>query len=219
MNQASVGGFWFLDEGYGNSVQDRSGNDNDGEIRSKGNNPIIWVPCSDRTCLRFHISKNHGQTVEIRDDSTLRPENALTAEAWVDPDSGSDSLIVGKIQKNQKDGFGIGISSDRWYGQISMQDRTYHELTGDNIHLDQWSYLVITYDNSTFRIYLDGVQMNSMQLSGEILSEDVPVYIGSESDQDWYFEGYIANVGIWGHAFTPEEVAARYDSWQPAKCP
>src|SRR5262249_22498458 len=86
------------------------------------------------------------------------------------------------------------------------------------IPLNQWTHLAASFDGSTKRLYVNGVQVASQAGLGSLVydpSPTVPVTIGS----DWgfgassaRFTGHIDEVSIYNRALTLDEIADIYNA-------
>ncbi len=78
------------------------------------------------------------------------------------------------------------------------------------IVLGRWYYLVGTYDGTTMRIYLDGVEENTTAKTGNISSNTAPVRIGvgSGNTNEQPMDGDAGHCAIWDIDLTAGEVAS-----------
>lgn len=70
-----------------------------------------------------------------------------------------------------------------------------------SLQLNRWYLVTARYDGSTMRLYLDGIQVGSMNKTGTVSTNNSPVYIGNNSvlNRPWY--GQIDAVRIYEEAF------------------
>jgi hypothetical protein len=71
-----------------------------------------------------------------------------------------------------------------------------------------WSHLAATYDGTTVRLYVNGVQVSSEAASGAMTASTDPLRIGAGEGGDEWFDGLIDNVRIYSRALTQAEIAA-----------
>jgi PKD repeat protein len=83
--------------------------------------------------------------------------------------------------------------------------------------LRTWYYVVLTYDGTALRLYVNGDERNSIPLTGTLKQISAPVIIGS-TGSDKYFNGSIANVAMYSRALSKCEIAARYAAFTPLGC-
>jgi hypothetical protein len=79
------------------------------------------------------------------------------------------------------------------------------------VPLNQWSHLVITYDRSNVRFYINGNLDNTAPLSVSLGKTISPVTIGCDiaGSLEW-FQGSIDDVRIYNRALSSEQVFAQY---------
>ena len=88
------------------------------------------------------------------------------------------------------------------------------DLSTDTLPINEWVYVVGTYDGTTAKIYLDGSLNDSTAISTTI---DVAtnLVIGAETDFTNNFNGNLANVAIWNRALSSDEINSVM--WKPVQ--
>ncbi len=77
---------------------------------------------------------------------------------------------------------------------------------------DIWYHVVVTYDGSIMKIYIDGVLDNEAAYEGSIIGNDDPLYVGSRGLME-PFEGGIDELALWSRVVSPEEISTNdFDS-------
>jgi hypothetical protein len=74
--------------------------------------------------------------------------------------------------------------------------------------LNIWTHLAATYDGTTLRLYVNGVQAGSRAVSGAIQVSNRPLRIGGNSVWGEWFAGRIDEVRIYRRALSAAEVQA-----------
>jgi hypothetical protein len=69
-----------------------------------------------------------------------------------------------------------------------------------------WSHLAGTYDGTTLRLYVNGVQVASRAQTGSIATTTDPLQIGGDSFFGQYFQGTIDEFRIYNRALTATEI-------------
>lgn len=104
-----------------------------------------------------------------------------------------------------------GFSAMHWAVQTtSGRPYSRHGLIPNN----QWSFLVGTYDGTTSRAYLNGVQIWSASQNGTI-SAGTTYWIGTYQgilDGNHNFPGKISEVRIYNRALSDTEITQNYNS-------
>jgi hypothetical protein len=82
-----------------------------------------------------------------------------------------------------------------------------------------WYHLACTYDNSTLRIYVNGVQENSLSFSGGIISTGGDVRIGCQRRMDGtergFANGKVDEMKFYNYALSQDTIRAHYNSQKP----
>jgi hypothetical protein len=152
--------------------------------------------------------------VRIPDSPTLRPAR-ITVELWLVPTavSGIHQTVIAR-------GSSTG-SGDTWFlGLFNGKPRFWSHgdvlLEGPAaIPLHTWTHLAVSFDGTTKRLYVNGVQVASHGGLGALVYDAVPVTIGA----DWSsgapsepFTGRVDEVAIYDRALTANEIADIYNA-------
>lgn len=141
---------------------------------------------------------------------------ALTIEAWVYPRAivGKlfDNSIVIKEQNSNNAGFMLrtGDTGKLSFG-MGAGGAGWQELNTSTNVLDigKWQHVVASYDGSKMRLYVDGVQVDSMSVSIAIgSSSSTPLTIGYHPTYGRYFTGRIDEVRVWSRTLSHAEIQA-----------
>jgi hypothetical protein len=209
-------GCWKFDEGSGVTAVDSSSNGNNGVIVNQTYSTDTISQSLSSFSLRFNTTQEGYaySYVTIPDSPSLRPSSGLTLAAWVKTDTyhysvrhiiskqygdgASDSYMLYYYSGNLVFVFQSGVG-----GVWSIQTGT----PTDNV----WHHIVATYDMSSMRLYVDGVEKTSMATTESILYDNKPVLIGADcnnaehiSDEGW--DGFIDEVLIYNRALSQAEI-------------
>ncbi|MBD2410097.1 hypothetical protein FACHB389_08865 [Nostoc calcicola FACHB-389] len=214
-NASSTGlvGYWKFEEAIGNTVLDSSGNNNNGSLI----NSSRTVGVSGQA---LEVSGKNNSSASIPASASLNSmTNQITVSAWVRPNVqpvGFQVAVnrqIGTLLHPDQFYLGFGtrnnVTTYKWeLGTSDGEADVYQGLpTTEN-----WVHLVGTYDGSTIRLYVDGVQIGNNPLTGNILVDDNPVTIGAaENYYDGFplgdrFNGLIDEVRIYNRALSATEV-------------
>ena len=149
-----------------------------------------------------------------------KPTTAITCESWIKPTKPTVSGTIrgGAISSSNSMYLGIIDSVDggntfamHWANQTN-NSRVYN--WNGSIPNNSWSYLVGTYDGTTARAYLNGVEIWSTPQTGTI--PDATYYVGTYGgtvvDGTHNFNGSIPTARIYNRALTPDEIFQNYNA-------
>lgn len=151
---------------------------------------------------------------------TSAPSTQITCETWIKPLRGSvgtGTIRGGAISNTNSMYIGIIDSTDggstysmHWANQTT--DSRLYNWNG-NIPDSAWSHLTGTYDGSTTRAYLNGVEIWSASQTGTIPAGTyvVGTYGGALTDGVHNFNGLIGDARIYSRALTASEVLENYN--------
>ena len=157
--------------------------------------------------------------------------DTLTICAWVKPTVlypgvTNTSIMSMGFHYTNNEGFSFIVNPDSG-GRIlyyigNRTSRVGDYSSSDTISVDQWYYAVLTYDNPTLKLYLNGEEdtAGSNTLTGPIAYDktDSPynaLCMGAESGGGSSFHGYIDEIAIFNRALSPEEIKQRYRAGKP----
>lgn len=189
-----------FNEGTGSSVTDTSGNGNDGTISG-----ATWTTSGKYSgALVFNGT---SALVTINDAASLDVTTGMTIEAWVKP-SVVNSAWRDIIYKGNDNYYLEGTSGN---GGLPAMGGT---LGGSDVALygtgvlpaNTWTHLAATYNGTTMRLYVNGVQMASQAQTGAIATSINPLQIGGDSLYGQFFQGTIDEVRIYNVALTGAQI-------------
>jgi hypothetical protein len=204
-------GVWNLDEGSGTRVADSSGNGNNGVLSGGAS----WVSGVFGSALSFDGT---GQ-VKVSDNLVLEPNATVTVSAWVNSATspGLFRYVIAKgaygcmaasygLYSGPNGGLEFYVSKSRGSVYAASPD------AGQGIWDGKWHLAVGTYDGSTIRLYVDGVQVGSGTLWPGALEYLLPnsndFYIGNYPGcPDHEFVGAIDAVNVWNRTLGATEIA------------
>lgn len=148
--------------------------------------------------------------------------NTISLSAWIKPSEIKTQMIVTKIKE-------VGTHTSPYfqynlqlYGPstnlyprfcLSINGTIYYAAKSTlNLTLNQWYHVVGTYDGTNMRLYLNGSQVDTTSISGNITAYSTPVYLGVNGALGEAFKGAIDEVGIWNRTLTASEVTQLYNA-------
>ncbi len=163
--------------------------------------------------------------IQVRDAVELRP-NEMTVEAWVFPtvQTGDEQSVIGRgSSTNDDDTWLLGVfnGKPRFWSKHLGSTMTVLEAPS-TIPLNQWTHLAASFDGTTRRLYVDGVQAALESGLGPLVYDPaaVPVTIGA----DWarnaptaFFNGRVDEVSLYRRALSSDEVFSLADAGSAGK--
>ena len=156
-------GIWLLDEGDGNVINDRSGNENHGELQGGE-----WVDGPDGPALSLN---GQNDRVIIQDSDSLYLEEAWTITSWVFVNAAENGFghILGKrpaagtVANYAFRTSGNGTAWEAYYARDGWKG-AWNQGT---VMKDAWLYMTATYDGTdTIKIYENGAEIGSVSGMG-----------------------------------------------------
>ncbi|MBU1000890.1 LamG domain-containing protein, partial [Patescibacteria group bacterium] len=208
----SLVGMWHFDEATsgsagGQTLFDDSGYGSNGT--GAGTGGPTWTTGKFGGALSF----DGNDYVDCGTNSSLDLTSAMTVEAWINTTSSDTwNQIAGKWL-DTTNGYVIYQGSTGQYAivQIGVDGHKW-QLEGDiTINDGNWHHIVGTYDETTLKLYVDGIlDDSSTSYSGNMTTNAASVAIGARSSSTDYFIGSIDEVRIYKRALTADEVKAQY---------
>jgi methionine-rich copper-binding protein CopC len=192
---------YSFDEGTGSTVNDLSGNGNNGTVSN-----TTWS-----TSGKFGGALSFNGTsslVTINDSSSLRLTTGMTLEAWVDPSAVTATWqTVFYKGTAPSDNYYLGATSGDTKAPFAGAVVTWGTEADSNTPLvaNNWAFLAATYDGTASRLYVNGAQVATTSGSGNILTSNGALMIGGDI-WDHYFSGLIDNVRIYNTALTQAQM-------------
>jgi len=149
--------------------------------------------------------------VAVPSHTELQPATAITVEAWIYPNAlpGTSACIIGK---NYLTSYYFGIENS---GRFIFFPRNQaggflrSRVTGI-VKVNQWTHIAGTYDGTTTRLYINGVQDTSRTgITGTVGTNFDSLFVGCDrlsGSKAFFFNGRLDNVRIWQSARTVSEI-------------
>ena len=211
VDKTGLVGYWKFSEGSGNEAKDISGNNNNGNL--VGN--TAWNSSGKYgSGLTFDGA---GDYVNVTNSPTISvTTNALTLSAWIKLDYNMQAIdiIVDKkgeiwaLQGSQQgDGTKIQFDISTAGSQSKLDTNTQFTTKG------VWYHIAGTWDGTTMRIYVNGMQENAMNKSGTLATNNNDFVIGGYDTTSGYdFKGGIDEVMIFNRSLSASEITALYSN-------
>ncbi|WP_439676609.1 LamG-like jellyroll fold domain-containing protein [Embleya sp. MST-111070] len=185
----------------GTVLVDGTGQGNDGTVAG-----ATWVPGRTGNALSFNGTSS---MVTVPHSARLTLTTGMTLEAWVKPTAitGWRSILL----KERGGGLSYAL-----YANGTTAPNTSINTTGTNndtyadgtapLPTNTWTHLTATYDGTTLRLYVNGIQVRATPHTGPIIDEGGALKIGGNTIWGEHFAGLIDDIRIYNRALTPTEI-------------
>lgn len=156
----------------------------------------------------YYFSGARDCFVRVPNSPSLNLSNAATLAAWVNFDV--EGLISARIL--MKDSYDLafadaGLAERRAGFTVKTPSENLLLTPAPITQAGKWHFIVGTYDGSTMRLYVDGVQAAEGPATGDITptSSDLMIGRNSENGEDIY-KGIIDEIRIYNRALSSSEI-------------
>jgi hypothetical protein len=201
--------YWRLDESAaGAPAKDASGQGHDGVY---GSGVTLGVPGalagdSDKAAHFDGLNSN----VSIGDIFRFADVTSYTLEAWVHPMANTNfgSILA---RDSDPDGYSIFLTPALALGAERQKPGTDDILSGPVLDTSSFDYVVVTYDGSLLRLFLNGTLVQGPSASGAIPGAAAGFFIGADfSGAGDLFSGDIDEPAVYDHALSDTQILAHY---------
>ena len=196
-----LAGYWGFDDGSGTIAGDSSGNN----LNVTLFNTPTWqtsANCKIGSCLLLNGTTNYGAYSGATPFST----QVGTITAWAYPQGTTSSAFI----------FAMYTGTDRHYiswstsFNIARGNPSTNISLGSSLPLNNWYFLVMTWDNSTMKGYLDGAYINQAAYTNTAIPQTY-FSIGSQAAAS-YFNGKIDDVSVYNRVLSVAEIQVLYNA-------
>ncbi len=175
----------------------------------------------------FSFNGTDGR-VEVPHNPNQNTGSQITIEAWVNPrSSGHGRTIVQKRSPSNVGGYVFEtthspFAPDNGLQFVIMINGTYRSLQApaNVLAIGTWQHVAATYDGTTMKIYVNGVERASLSVSGVIDAVTDPLVMGRNVvNPSIAWDGLIDEVSLYDRALSAEEIQAIVDADTAGKCP
>ncbi|MBI3973600.1 MAG: hypothetical protein HY332_20185 [Chloroflexi bacterium] len=205
-------GYWRLNETSGTTAADSSGNGYSGTYVGTITNGIPGGPLAGDPQPVTQISSTNGDTGDyISMGNIFDAPSAFTLEAWVYK-TGTSNYDHGDVVAKGNSGWtGYALAIKFGKAQLRIRDELFELYGTTTLALNTWYHVAATYDGTTARVYLNGVQEAAANPSVLPRSTGIPFQIGNgNANEDLEFIGRIAEAAFYPRALTAQQILSHY---------
>jgi len=165
--------------------------------------PLLRHPLN-RKALHFNGKQEYAAAAGLHGLSG----NALTLEAWINPDDASRIYPLATLRQTDTLQLALGIdASDKLTIQTAGGSTTFLQSV-TTIHPGVFAHIVLSVANNQVTFYVNGTPDPAVTLAAPlILGDDLSIEIGRGTDGTC-FAGEVKEIRVWNSARTPAQIAA-----------
>ena len=199
-----------FDEGSGTIAKDESGNENDGAIHG-----ATWATGISGEALSFDGRDDY---INMGGNENLKMTNGLSVSVWVNMDTFTptyQNIISDHAPNEVTEGSGKTLRFNYKTvqfivgGVYGYGTAKYVKHSFDYSTLGKWQHVVGTYDKNKIRLFVNGIEVDSLIYSDSITVNSNPILIGKSGFGE-FLQGKIDEVCIYNRALTEDEIKAQY---------
>jgi len=140
--------------------------------------------------------------------------SALSVGGWFNPSSVSGyHTIVSNYKASNDRAFMIRLTDDEVYcGVFNSANTGFADTTSTlNLQINTWYYVMLVYDGTTMKCYIDNSEVMSVSANGVLDSTSVNLYIGKNGGGQ-NFVGILDEIVIYDNAKSTTELTELYNS-------
>lgn len=212
-NSVAVGlvAAYNFNAGSGSTLNDLTGKGHTGSITG-----ATWSASGKNGgALLFNGTSNW---VTVADANDLDFTTGFTIEAWVKPSTTTGdwrTLVMKEATGSMPYGLYAFDDSGRppaIYGRVGAPGSEVRATGGSVLSTTAWTHVTGTYDGSQLRLYINGAQVGSANLSGNLATSTGVLRIGGNGMWGEYFGGLMDDLRIYNRALTPTEISSDMNS-------
>jgi hypothetical protein len=211
----SPASYWKLDESAGTSAADAAGT----ATGTYTNGPLLNQPSGVKhagTAVTFDGTDDYVTVSDVHDFAGTAP---FSVEVWVNPTAPTSQYrrIITKEDTNQY-GWRLVLAATTGSppnrASFIRQDAAGNESAASPSALQTgaWSHVVGTYDGTTMRLYVNGVQVDTKTSSRSIPNHASALSMGIKDGGGAYLGGMLDEVAVYNSVLTAQQVTDHYNA-------
>lgn len=121
--------------------------------------------------------------------------------------------IVGFRNESSCDFYLLHLSTNSLEARFRNSTGTAYTATATGFQINTWQHVVMTYNGSALKVFINSAQVSSVPASGTIVSASETMTLGSLTYQstNFQFGGKLDEVALWNKALTQSEINCMYN--------
>lgn len=208
-----------LNEGLGDKVNSKVKGE-DRTFKSKG--LLTWDP---KGKIGPAPRIKRGRTFDLGDLANFKVNQAFSYGAWIRSTRGINGAVFARMDTARKHrGWDLWQQGGQFGAHIidSYPDNALKVLTQKAVlKFGQWSHVFVTYDGSGkvegLRLYHNGIEQTKSVETGSLkpdadITSETPLQIGQRSSGEFFEDGFLQDMRIYGRTLSSGEIKALADS-------
>ena len=209
---------------FNGNANDESGYGNNGTVNGAS-------LTSDRNGVvnQAYSFDGYNDFISINDNQTLNVSN-VTVSAWynaVDYGSAQQGFQGHIVSKRESSGWGTSFQlalenstpNHTIWATYTIAGNGWAYYSSNSVLTSQnWIHVTYTHDNTSAKIFINGILVNTTLISGGLQTNNLPLWFGARpnaGENSAFFNGKLDDIGIWNRALTDCEIQNLYNSSNP----
>ena len=201
---------WAMEENGGAILVDSSASKNNADIIEGPS----WVQGKRGLALKLDGTNTYCL---VPDDPSLNISRTITMATWIKPAKYGRQRLIRKVDTDNLLGYSLFLSNDSTVvvefnheDNLRVQSTSKYPANGNT-----WMHITATYDGNTIRLYINGVEENSLTNDFDIGVTHNDLTIGASDDDNNYFDGSLDDLRIYNYALSLTEINNLQTNWSP----
>ncbi len=194
---------YSFDNATGTSLADNSGSGNTGSISG-----ATWTSAGKSGGALAFDGVN--DIVTVADKASLDLSTAMTLEAWIRPTASSTWRTVVTKETSGNLTYGLFSNSDAPQPSaiVTIGASPAQTITrgSSEVAMSNWTHLASTYDGAVLRLYVNGTQVSTTNVTGAMANSGGALQIGGNNIWAEWFQGQIDDLRVYNRALTPSQL-------------
>ena len=206
------------------NADDESGNGNNGTV-----NGATLTTDRNGVANQAYNFDGYNDFISINDNQTLNVSN-VTVSAWynaVDYGSAQQEFQGHIASKRESSGWGTSFQlalenstpNHTIWATYTIAGNGWAYYSSNSVLTSQnWIHVTYTHDNTSAKIFINGILVNTTLISGGLQINNLPLWFGARPNaggNSAFFNGKLDDIGIWNRALTDCEIQNLYNSSNP----
>ncbi len=209
--------YWRLDEATGSQAADASGHGKSGTYSSTGVTRGVAGALTGDPDTAASFDGASG-AVAVTGVGNFTGTSAFSAEAWVNP-SAFPANVWGRILSQENNaanapGWSLYVDSSTGTLSATRANAAGADWVGGStaLPLNKWSHVVLTYDGSTLRLYLNGQPLQTVPSTRGLPTSSAALEVAGSFGAGQFFSGRVDEPAVYSKALSAGQVLAHYNA-------